>query len=66
MNHVVLLGDSIFDNAAYVPGGPAVIEHLRKELPPGWKGTLVARDGAVTDDVPRQVGASRRTPPIWW
>jgi len=26
--HVVLLGDSIFDNAAYAAGGPAVIDHL--------------------------------------
>jgi hypothetical protein len=24
MNHLVLLGDSIFDNARYVPGNPAV------------------------------------------
>ena len=32
MGHVVLLGDSIFDNAAYVRGGPDVIRrpfHLR-------------------------------------
>ena len=28
MSHVVLLGDSIFDNAAYVPGQPPVIEHF--------------------------------------
>ncbi len=35
MNHIVLLGDSIFDNARYVPGGPSVIEHLRRGLPAG-------------------------------
>ena len=35
MSHVVLLGDSIFDNGRYVPGGPSVIEHLRKALPAG-------------------------------
>jgi len=26
MKHIVLLGDSIFDNAAYVAGGPEVIK----------------------------------------
>jgi hypothetical protein len=30
MKHVVLLGDSIFDNTVYVPGKPAVIEQLRR------------------------------------
>jgi len=29
MNHIVLLGDSIFDNAAYVAGGPDVVRQLR-------------------------------------
>lgn len=33
MSHVVLLGDSIFDNAAYVAGGPDVIHQLRERLP---------------------------------
>ena len=42
MGHVVLLGDSIFDNALYVPGGPAVIDQLRRELPAGWSATLLA------------------------
>jgi hypothetical protein len=28
MKHIVLLGDSILDNAAYVNGGPDVIEQL--------------------------------------
>lgn len=55
MNHVVLLGDSVFDNARYVPGGPSVIEHLGKALPGGWRPTLLARDGAVTTDVARQL-----------
>ncbi len=53
--HVVLLGDSIFDNAVYVPGGPAVIEHLRRLLPAGWKGTLLAVDGATISSVERQL-----------
>ena len=55
MTHIVLLGDSIFDNAAYVPGGPDVIAQLRARLPAGAKATLRAVDGAVTSDVPRQL-----------
>jgi hypothetical protein len=55
MNHAVLLGDSIFDNAAYVPGKPPVIEQLRKCLPAGWEATLLAIDGDVTADVQHQV-----------
>lgn len=55
MPHVVLLGDSIFDNAAYVGGGPDVVHQLREVLPPGWKATLAAVDGAVTTGVARQL-----------
>ena len=55
MPHVVLLGDSIFDNAAYVRGGPDVVTQLRGELPAGWTATLLAVDGAVIDGVPRQL-----------
>jgi hypothetical protein len=55
MLHIVLLGDSIFDNASYVPGGPAVIDQLRQRLPDGWQATLLAFDGHVTDDVPSQL-----------
>lgn len=54
--HVVLLGDSIFDNAAYVPGGPDVVRQLRGTLPPDWQATLLAVDGAVVDGVVRQLG----------
>jgi hypothetical protein len=54
MSHLVLLGDSIFDNARYVAGGTSVIEHLRKRLPSGWKVTLLARDGAGTAEIARQ------------
>jgi hypothetical protein len=54
--HVVLLGDSIFDNARYVPGGPSVIEHLRRALPAGWRASLLAVDGAAAADVVRQLG----------
>jgi hypothetical protein len=55
MPHVVLLGDSIFDNAAYVPGGPSVLDHLRRHLLQSWRATLLAVDGAVTEDVARQL-----------
>jgi lysophospholipase L1-like esterase len=53
--HVVLLGDSIFDNGAYVAGGPDVVTQLRALLPPNWSATLRALDGAVVDDVARQL-----------
>lgn len=52
--HVVLLGDSVFDNGAYVAGGPDVVTQLRPRLPQGWRATLAALDGAVTADVLRQ------------
>jgi hypothetical protein len=51
MPHVVLLGDSIFDNAAYVAGGPDVLAHLQGVLPGGWQATLAAIDGATTRDM---------------
>ncbi|MCC6510037.1 MAG: SGNH/GDSL hydrolase family protein [Pirellulaceae bacterium] len=53
--HIVLLGDSIFDNALYVPGGPSVIEHLRRALPKSDKATLIALDGATVTSVFRQL-----------
>ena len=55
MPHVVLLGDSIFDNAAYVGRGPDVVAQLAAALPAGWRSTLLAVDGAVIDDVGRQL-----------
>ena len=53
--HIVLMGDSIFDNGLYVPGGPSVIDHTRRLLPDGWKSTLIAVDGAVVSSVHRQI-----------
>jgi len=55
MSHIVLLGDSIFDNAAYVAGGPDVVRQLREILPSGQRATLNARDGAVIADLPQQL-----------
>lgn len=53
--HVVLLGDSIFDNQAYVDGGPDVVQQLRQELPGDWSCTLLAVDGNRITDVVRQL-----------
>jgi lysophospholipase L1-like esterase len=55
MPHVVLIGDSIFDNAAYTSGEPDVISHLKALLPGSWQATLVAADGATTGDVSAQL-----------
>jgi hypothetical protein len=55
MGHLVLLGDSIFDNARYVPDRPPVEEQVRRSLPPGWRVTLLAVDGHTTEDVPGQL-----------
>ena len=61
MGQVVLLGDSVFDNGAYVrPGEPDVARQLRDRLPAGWGATLAAVDGAMTDSVRRQLD---RVPP---
>jgi hypothetical protein len=55
MGHVILLGDSIFDNGAYVGGGPEVVRQLRAALPAAWDASLLAVDGAVSRDVARQL-----------
>ena len=55
MSHVILLGDSIFDNARYVPDRPCVIEQVRRGLPSGWKGTLIAVDGHTVEDIAMQL-----------
>lgn len=55
MAHIVLLGDSVFDNASYVERDEAVLDKVRSLLAPGWQATLLARDGGVLADVPRQL-----------
>lgn len=55
MPHLVLAGDSVFDNASYVPGGPAVPEQVQHALGPDWQVTLRAVDGAVVAQVPAQL-----------
>ena len=49
--HIVLLGDSVFDNAPYTAGGPAVIDHLRDLVGPEERATLLAVDGHRVADV---------------
>ncbi len=56
MTHVVLLGDSIFDNQRYIPfDDPDVVRQLRAQFPADWRATLLAVDGSVTDSVSRQL-----------
>lgn len=55
MAHLVLLGDSILDNGAYVAGGSSLVEQLRSRLPREWRVTLLARDGAVANGVLKQL-----------
>jgi hypothetical protein len=56
MSHVVLLGDSIFDNGAYVhKGEPDVVAQVRGKLPADWRATLLAVDGAVTAGIGAQL-----------
>jgi hypothetical protein len=60
VSHVVLLGDSIFDNAAYVTAGaPDVVRQVRQRLPHGSEATLAAVDGSRMMDVRDQL---RRLP----
>jgi hypothetical protein len=53
--HIALLGDSIFDNRAYTAGAPDVVTHLRALLPPEWRASLLAVDGATSRDLPDQI-----------
>jgi hypothetical protein len=52
---MVLLGDSIFDNKAYVGGRDAVIDQVRARLGNDWMATVLAVDGDSTKDVTAQL-----------
>ncbi|MQW55165.1 SGNH/GDSL hydrolase family protein [Sinorhizobium meliloti] len=52
---VVLLGDSVLDNGAYVSGGSDVLEQLVHRLPDGWSAMLLASDGSRMGDVRLQL-----------
>ena len=53
-HHIVLLGDSIFDNEIYVPDGFSVSRHLLNSAR-DWQTTLLAVDGSVTTEVVDQL-----------
>ena len=55
--HLILLGDSVFDNGVYVdPGQADVTEHLKRKIEPkGWSVEVRAVDGDVTSDIERQL-----------
>ena len=53
--HIVLAGDSIFDNGSYVPGEPDVAQQLRDQLGEDSNVTLLAIDGDVTKGVYNQL-----------
>ena len=55
MKHIILAGDSIFDNGTWVPGDPDVAEQLRGLLGPDDKVTLLAVDGDVINGVSHQL-----------
>jgi hypothetical protein len=55
MPHLVLLGDSIFDNSRYTLGQPDVISQVCRLLPKDWKASLLAVDGSTTAEVPAQL-----------
>jgi hypothetical protein len=55
MRHLVLVGDSIFDNAAYVGNAPDVRRQVQELMPRVDRVTLAARDGAVLNDVGLQL-----------
>ena len=62
MPHLVLIGDSIFDNAAYTGGGPDVVSQVRGLLAPGWEATLLAVDGSTTIRLQVSSAACQRRP----
>ena len=62
MEHVFLLGDSIFDNAPYVAQGCEVQTQLQALLGDGFRVILLARDGDVLADMNTQVSQLPESP----
>ena len=55
--HLLMLGDSVFDNGVYVPGESDVSEQVKSHLERSFKSsklTFHARNGAVMSDVKNQ------------
>jgi lysophospholipase L1-like esterase len=56
MAHIILCGDSIFDNSPYVqPDEPDVTTQVNALLPEDSKATRLAVDGDVTENIYRQL-----------
>ena len=67
MAHIVLLGDSIFDNAAYVPVGTEVQACVQSLPGRPHCVSLLARDGSVLAGMAAQVASLRELPvPADW
>jgi lysophospholipase L1-like esterase len=62
MAHIVLLGDSIFDNAPYVPAETHVQAQLQSMLGTRDRVSLLARDGSVLADMVAQVARLQELP----
>jgi len=60
MKHIVLLGDSVFDNGAYVAPYPDVRGQLQDLVAHGWRATLNAADGAMLVNADSQVPGKLR------
>jgi hypothetical protein len=60
MTHIVLLGDSIFDNAPYVPAGTEVRAQLQAMLGGEHRVSLLAQDGSVLADMVSQLEGLRQ------
>ena len=56
MKHIILAGDSVFDNRSYVKEVESdVRDQLADLLADGDKATLIAEDGAICEDLPQQL-----------
>ena len=56
MKHIILAGDSVFDNRTYVEvGEPDVRDQLADLLDDGDKATLIAEDGGINEDLSKQL-----------
>jgi len=49
--HIIIAGDSIFDNDGYVPNEPGVIAQLRTSIPKDWSADKIAVDGDCINHV---------------
>jgi len=54
MMHIVLIGDSILDNASYVDENDSIVDLLKNQIP-NCKVTLLAVDGSMTSDIEKQL-----------